>query len=298
MASLTHENNVLPEPPLEAPPELLKHTCDWRSIKYHIAKFFEAEGSRFRGRSVVDLPCGAGLSSYHIAKAGGHPVSLDIFPEYFEIDGLQCQKADILKGLPLEDESVDDGFCEEGIEHFTDQFRALCEFNRVMKKDGFLFVTTPNYSSVLSRLSYALTESERWNNRIPPNELDTVKAPLSGDRDGDEVYFGHVFLIGIIKLRVLARAAGFRLVKVHPTRIRNGSRLLFPFAYPFIYLANLRIRNRMKRKHKSDTKRHEVYDELFHLGTSPRVLMASHLFVEFQKVENTGQACTRLRGTT
>jgi SAM-dependent methyltransferase len=262
-----------------------------------VARFFEREGQRFRGRRVLDLPTGSGLTSYRVAVAGGEPLPFDIFPETFEVEGLTCERADVLAGIPLEDASCDDAFCQEGIEHFTDQFRALCEFNRVLRPGGALFVTTPNYSSLLSRLSYLLTESERWNSRIPPNEADTVKTPLAESRDTAEVYFGHVFLIGIQKLRVLARAAGFRVVEVHPTRPRNGSLLLLPLLWPLVWLANAWIRRRMKRKHPHDAARHAIYDELFRLGTSVRVLTASHLFVEFEKERDWHEASSRVRGT-
>jgi SAM-dependent methyltransferase len=278
------------------PEKLRSYESKSSSIKCHVARFFEREGSRFKGRRVLDLPTGGGLTSYHVAMHGGEALPYDIFPEYFEVQGLTCEKADILEGIPLEDGSCDDAFCQEGIEHFTDQFKPLCEFNRVMKTGGSLFITTPNYSSLLSRLSYALTESERWNLRIPPNEADTVKTPLTDDRDHGDVYFGHVFLIGIQKLRVLARAAGFKVVKVHPTRARTGSLVLFPFTYPFVFMANMWIRRRMKRKHPNDVQRHEIYDELFRLGTSPRVLLSSHLFVEFEKEREWSEASSRIRG--
>lgn len=289
-------NNASETGKFSVPDTLSSYISKRSSIKCHVARFFKKEGARFKGRKVVDLPAGGGLTSYHVAMNGGEAMPFDIFPEYFEVEGLTCKKADILEGIPLEDGSCDDAFCEEGIEHFSDQFKPLCEFNRVMKTGGALFITTPNYSSLLSRLSYALSESERWNLRIPPNEADTVKAPITNDRDKGEVYFGHVFLIGIQKLRVLAKVAGFKIVKVHPTRPRSGSLLLFPFAYPFVYMANLWIRMRMKRKHPNDAVRHAIYDELFRLGTSPRVLLVSHLFVEFEKERDWQDASSRIRG--
>jgi hypothetical protein len=56
------------------------------------------------------------------------------------------------------------------------------------------------------------------------------------------------------------------------------------------------IRRRMKRKHPKDVQRHAIYDELFRLGTSPRVLLASHLFVEFEKEREWTEASSRIRG--
>lgn len=126
--------------------------------------------------------------------------------------------------------------CQEGLEHFTDQYEALKEFNRVLKDNGTLLITTPNYSNIQARLSYFLSESERFNSKMPPNELDSIW--MSKQEITDEIYFGHIFLIGIQKLRVLGKLSGFRIKKYHFTRARTTSLLFFPLRYPFIFISN------------------------------------------------------------
>ena len=263
------------------PEEVRQYEEKPRSIKFHVARFLRAEGKRFAGRRVLDLPAGNGLTSLRLLEAGARPLPFDLFPEYFQVSGLECTRADLSEGIPLEDASVDDAFCQEGLEHFHDQFGALCEFNRVLRPGGSLFLTTPNYSNLQARLSYLLAESERSGSIPPPNELDSVW--MKGGEGEEAFYFGHVFLIGIQRLRVLARLSGFRVARVLPTRVKNGSLLLFPFAWPFILLSNAITRWKNRRKFPGDARRAEVYDELFRLGTSPRVLLHSHLFLELEK---------------
>ena len=79
-----------------------------------------------------------------------------------------------MEGLPVEDAFADYLICQEGIEHFSDQLASFKEFNRVLKKGGGLIVTTPNYSSLRAKMSYFLSESERFNSIIAPNELDSI----------------------------------------------------------------------------------------------------------------------------
>lgn len=281
-----------PESSLGLSEEVRCHEANPRSIKHHVARFLRAEGDRFRGRRVLDLPAGNGLTSLRLLEAGAEPVPLDLFPESFQLEGIECGSADISRGLPLPDAAVDDAFCQEGIEHFPDAFHALCEFNRVLRPGGSLFLTTPNASNLGARWSHLLAESERSGSLPPPNELDSVWFA-----DGGEAfYFGHVFLIGALRLRALARLAGFTWARHLPTRARTGSVALAPLFYPAILLSNALTRAKNKRKHPGDAARHAVYDELFRLGTDWRILTHSHLFVELRKEREVGEVAASLTG--
>jgi hypothetical protein len=118
---------------------------------------------------------------------------------------------------------------------------------------------------------------------LAPNELDSIW--MSKQDITNEIYFGHIFLIGIQKLRVLARLSGFKISKVHFTRRKSTSVLLFPFIYPFILLSNrIAYKKNMKKnnQHDDQTKR-EVYGEIYRLATSPGILVGADLMVEFEK---------------
>ncbi len=274
----------------------MQHEDNPKSIKFYVKRYLHKNALYFKGKTIVDFPAGNGITSRIVKEIGAKPVALDLFPEYFEVDGISCQRANIKEGLPLKNHMADVLVCQEGIEHFSDQFESLKEFNRILKPGGLLLITTPNYSNLQSKLSYLLTESERFGSIMPPNELDSIwvsKQEITG-----EIYFGHIFLIGIQKLRVLARLSGFRLKKFHFTRSRKTSLILLPFLYPFILLTNWLIYKKRMRKnnlHKYDLKK-QVYSELFRLGINIKILLGADLMVEFIKENDAADVSRSLTG--
>lgn len=196
---------------------------------------------------------------------------------------MTCQRANINEGMPLGPGTADFLLCQEGIEHFTDQLHALKEFNRVLKKGGGLIITTPNYSNLRAKMSYLLSESERFNSIIGPNELDSIW--MSDQGITKEIYYGHIFLTGIIKLRCLARLAGFKIRHIEFTRAKSTSLFLLPLWYPWILLSNTITYLKRIRKNKDFDRatKKAVYGELFRLAVSPQILVDGHLFVEFEK---------------
>ncbi len=261
----------------------MDYTEDPRSIKYHVKRYLLQNKERLRGMRVIDLPAGNGVTTRILQDIGAEPMALDLFPEYFKVEGLQCLRANIAEGLPLQGACADALICQEGIEHFADQMKAFKEFNRVLRHGGLLLITTPNYSNLRAKVSYLLSESERFGSMMPPNELDSIW--LSRNEITDEIYYGHIFLIGIQRLRVLAKLAGFKIRKVHTTRYKPTSIFLFPFLYPFILLFNwITYRKNLRRNKEFDPATVErTYREIFRLAVDPKILLDGHLMVEFEK---------------
>lgn len=252
-------------------------------IKYFVERYFRARDDMC-GKRVADLPAGKGYISRVLHEVGAEVSAYDLFPEFFEVEGLKCREADLTEQLPIADGTFDIVLCQEGIEHLPDQLAALREFHRILAPGGTLIVTTPNISHLRARVSYLFTESELWK-RMPPNELDAVWHAGSG-----KTYFGHIFLINMQKLRILAVAAGFRLTKVHTVKA-SVSALLLAFLYPLIALVNWRAYRRNLRKDDgldvADKRR--VYGEIVRLNLNPTILFGRHLFVEFEKGNDDGE---------
>ncbi len=261
----------------------MKYEDNPKSIKYYVKRYLLLNKDFYKGKKVIDFPAGNGITTRILKEIGANPIPMDLFPEYFEIDGVECLRANIIDGLPAENKTVDALICQEGIEHFSDQFGAFKEFNRVLKSGGILLITTPNYSSLRSKLSYLLSESERFNSIMPPNELDSIWM-LKQDSN-NEIYFGHIFLIGIQKLRALAKLSGFKIKKYHFTRIKTTSLFLFPIFYPFILLSNFinYKKNMAKNKDYDYETKKMVYGEIFKLAINPKILVGGSLMVEFTK---------------
>lgn len=262
----------------------MKYEDNPKSIKFYVKRHILNSREAFKNKTVVDFPAGNGVSTRILKDVGANPIPIDLFPEYFELSDVECIRANIRTGLPLESNSADYLLCQEGIEHFTDQFYALKEFNRVLKVNGTMMITTPNYSNLRAKMSYFLSESERFNTIMPPNELDSVW--MSDKSITDEIYFGHIFLIGIQKLRVLANLTGFEIHKIHFTRLKTTSLFLLPFWYPFILISNYITYKKNLRKNRdfSDAVKNKVYREIFRLSINPKILIDGHLMVEFTKV--------------
>ena len=182
------------------------------SIKYYVKKYLISNKEYFKWKKVLDFPAGNGVTTRILKGIGAITIPMDLFPEYFKIDDINCIRANIRDNLPLENNSVEAIICQEGIEHYSDQYNALREFNRVLNPNGILMITTPNYSNIRAKLSYLLSESEPFNSMMPPNELDSIW--MSKREVTDEIYFGHIFLIGIQKLRVLANTKPLKILVI------------------------------------------------------------------------------------
>lgn len=275
---------------------IMKYEDNRRSIKYFVKQFIIRNAARLKGKAIIDFPAGNGITSRILMEHGAVPYPFDLFPEYFDVDGLICKRANIADRIPLNSHVADGLICQEGIEHFSDQFGALKEFNRLLKPGGLLLITTPNYSNIRAKLSYLLSESERSPSMMPPNELDSIW--MNRQDITDAFYFGHVYLIGIQKLRALARLSGFTIRKVHYTRAKTTSVLLFPLLYPFIVLANVISYSKSMKKNKEYDKKTKqtVYREILSLSINPKILVTGNLMVEFIKETEWNEVGKQLKG--
>ena len=259
-----------------------------KSPKFAVKKYLTSIQEEIRGKIVLDIPAGNGVTSEILLELGSKVEAFDLFPEYFLLKNIECRKADINQGIPVENNHADFIICQEGIEHFNDQLRAFSEFNRVLKMGGKLIITTPSISNLAAKLSYTLFESEYFHKLMPPNEIDSV---WFGDKTNKKIYYGHIFLIGLQKMRVIGRVSGFRISKINFMRLNKTALFLFPFWYPFIFLSSYYTYFKSLRKNKTvdHAASKKVYREQLKINLSPRVLLDRHTFVVFEKefeVEN------------
>ncbi len=264
------------------------HIYNPKSQKYYVRKYFEGIKDQLKGRKVIDIPAGNGATTEILLGAGADVEAFDLFPEYFMLKEMECKRADITESIPLPNGYADWVTCQEGIEHFSDQARTFREINRVLKKHGRLLLTTPSYSNLSAKLSYLLFESET-NKQMPPNEIDDIwMADHSGSK---EIYHGHIFMIGLQKLRILAKLSGFRIKEIRYMRLSKGSLALFPFFYPLIWMSSwLRYyRNLKKNPGIAMQVKKEVYLEQLRINLSARNLLNKHTFIIFEKMHDSSE---------
>ena len=215
--------------------------------------------------------------------------AFDLFPDYFMLKDINCVRADILDKIPVPDAYADYIICQEGVEHFSDQVKAYKEFNRLLKPGGKLIITTPSYSNLKSKLSYLLFECEDMNKLMPPNEIDSVW--MSEKSLNNEIYYGHIFLTGIQKLRVIGKLTGFKISKNVFMRVNKSAALLMLIFYPFIlassfytYYKSLNKKKNIKRESKEN-----VYKEQLLLNINPKILVDKHTFIVYEKEKELSQ---------
>lgn len=100
------------------------------------------------GKKFLDVGCGLGYFSVRASKFGARIYGIDIGNRLVGICRNRCPKGkfSVASGakLPFKDNSFDIVLCTEVIEHVNDQKGVINEIFRVLKKDGYLVITTPN----------------------------------------------------------------------------------------------------------------------------------------------------------
>jgi 2-polyprenyl-3-methyl-5-hydroxy-6-metoxy-1,4-benzoquinol methylase len=118
----------------------------------HIHRYEEA-ARLLQGKSctLLDIACGTGFGSNYLASKGHTVVGGDISEEAikecvanYQAGNLSYKVLDGLN-LPYDNEHFDALISFETIEHTTSYKRMLEEFRRVVKKDGILIISTPNF---------------------------------------------------------------------------------------------------------------------------------------------------------
>lgn len=247
------------------------------------------------GKFVVDVPCGDGRASSEFIKKGATVKPLDLYPEFMAVDGLAADVADLNEPLPVESNSVDYVICQEGIEHVQDQLGLLREFNRILKKNGRLLITTPNGSHARARLSWFLFETMYWK-RMPESEIDSIWAP---DKDSKKLYFGHIFLTGVQHLQTLATISGFKTEERLRTSVGNSSIIVGVLFYPVLMVMSFFTWGlyRRRRSHISQQKRDAVFWERTKLNLSPITLFCKNIFWVLRKDMDNDEIVEQLKAS-
>lgn len=103
------------------------------------------------GRRVLDAACGEGYGSALLADVAADVVGVDIDAQavahararYGTVPRLRYEQADAVK-LPFADETFDLVVSFETLEHLAEQAALLAGFDRVLKNDGVLVISSPD----------------------------------------------------------------------------------------------------------------------------------------------------------
>jgi len=216
-----------------------------------------------RGASVLDAPCGQGELAVLLTKEGfrvsGADLEEGLHPEAVAALGDRFHVVDLNAPLPWPDGSFELAVCVEGVEHLESAFAFIREARRVCRPGGTLLITTPNISSVRSRMRYFGSSFYTQDPR-PLNEAS--RHPLH-----------HIGLRTFWEWRYILHACGFRLVEAGRTHVKPVSYLYGIFA-PWMWLYT----SIAFRKEK-DAAQRERNREILGALASPAVLFGENLML-------------------
>mgnify|MGYP001812884522 FL=1 len=245
------------------------------------------------GRIAIDIPSGEGRASGMLARRGATVRAFDLYPEFTNIEGVHGEYADMNDGIPVEDGYADFLICQEGIEHMPDKIALFREFNRALKTDGTLVVTTPNLSNARGRLWMALVESDSGR-RMPVSEIDSL---WFTEKETDRLYFGHLFLTTVQHLQTVCSITGFEIVERRRTAWSASAIVFGVLMYPFIALGSLfaYMRYRGKNTHIDPGIRRRIFRDRLKLNLSPQTLFGKHIFWVLRKNKDVADRIAELK---
>lgn len=112
--------------------------------------------------SLLDVGAGTGFLSQKLADLGFAVSACDIDPSQFQVAKIPIKKANLGVKLPYRTNSFDYITCTEVIEHLENPWQGCRELARVLKKDGLLILTLPNFSNLVSRWVFFVRGNFRY----------------------------------------------------------------------------------------------------------------------------------------
>lgn len=154
---------------------------------------------------VLDLPCGAGAFTQRLLDHGYQVYSSDI-ENFLQLKNENFKNSDMNLPLPYQSDYLEAVVCIDGIEHLENQFSFVRETNRILKKDGIVIISTPNISSIRSRIRWFLT-GHHHKCKLPLEESNPN--PLH-----------HIGMISFHKMRYILHSNNYQILQIRTNRIK------------------------------------------------------------------------------
>jgi ubiquinone/menaquinone biosynthesis C-methylase UbiE len=149
----------------------------------------------------LDLAAGQGPLSHALKKKGFEVTATEVFPEQFKAEGVRCLKVNLNEKTPFEDNSFDVVLGIEIMEHLEAPRAFLREIHRILKPGGLAVISTPNISSIPSRVFFLTTG---FFDLFVPTE-GRLKDAYSAEADG------HISPLPNWMVRYFLKEVGFKV---------------------------------------------------------------------------------------
>ena len=176
---------------------------------------------------VLDTPSGQGNLSRELERLGFKVFLGDIAKEnVLYKNGRQIQ-LDLNQGFPFKKDVLDYAICVEGIEHIENPHHLVREFSKLVKRGGYLILTTPNVMTIKSRLRflfYSYLDYFKFFGPLPPEARYRIM----------EHEHQHINPLFYPEIKFILEKYGFRIERVETNRMVRKWKMIFPVVKYFI----------------------------------------------------------------
>jgi len=175
----------------------------------------------------LDVPSGQGAFSMELEKLGYKAFLGDIARKNILYHNGRCVQFDLEKPFPFKEKTFDFGVCIEGAEHIENPHALIKELARVVKRGGYLVISTPNVMTIKSRLRflfYSYLDYFRYFGSPPTEERHQIK----------EYEHQHVNPLFYAEMRFILEKHGFKIESVETNRMVKKWKIIFPLIKYFI----------------------------------------------------------------
>lgn len=195
----------------------------------------------------LDVPAGYGHLSMKLKELGHEVTCGEIEPSIFKVKDIDCIFIDLNHHIEAPDESFDYVCCVDGLEHMTDPYRAVQEFTRVLKPDGYGIFSIANYSNIEKRSKFFI-----HGYLTKPKSIEDY---LESNRN---LFNFHNSPLTITLLNLIFEINGLEIKKILHDKVKWKQYFWFSFVFLLKLLAHFQSEKKRK-KHRDDlTLRNDV----------------------------------------
>ena len=204
--------------------------------------------------ALLDVPSGEGALALRLSRLGYDVACCDLYPEIFQLEGIEIRTGNLDSRLPYDDDSFDVVVCVEGLEHIANPSNAVSEFARLLRRGGRLVISVPNIMNIEERLKWLI---HGYTSHFKPLSQEKL-AEVAAEYPGMEEIALHVNPIGYSELRFLLEKYGFQLESTHVDKPKKNSWAFWPIVAPIRLISRLSSSAKRKARWADELNSNEV----------------------------------------
>jgi SAM-dependent methyltransferase len=177
--------------------------------------------------SALDVPSGQGAFSKELERLGYKVFLGDIARQNILYQNGRCIQFDLEKPFPFKERVFDYGVCIEGIEHIENPHHLVKEFSRLIRRNGYVIITTPNVMTVKSRLRFLFYSYLDFFKYFGP-------LPSEAKYRNEEYDHQHVNPLLYAEMKFILEKYEFKIERVETNRMVRKWKIIFPLIKYFI----------------------------------------------------------------